>query len=241
MGLYLFGIVRPAVAGSWQAPEGLREIHHEDLVALVKPLDEETSVLDTSAVQTHVRVLEEAMADATVLPCSFGTVAVDESQVLTLLQRVCADLRAAMDRVDGKEEAGLKGFWKKEAVNREIERDLGSLEALRRKVNDPAMGRRAAIAIGQQVEATLERWKTTITPHLCAELKPFCAEMRVNDTIGHRMLLNMAFLVDRGHEWALREKVHQIGTRYGDRLEFRYVAGLPPYNFVDLKIDLAGL
>lgn len=241
MRLYLFGIVRPAVVGSWQAPQGLLAIHHEDLAALVKPLDKETAVLDTSAAQTHVRVLEAAMAEAAVLPCSFGTVAVDENQVRTLLQRAYADLRSAMERVDGKEEAGLKGFWNKEAVNREIERELGSLEVLRHKVNDPAMGRRAAIAIGQQVEATLERWKTTITPHLCAELKPFCAEMRVNDPIGHRMLLNLAFLVDRGHEWALREKVHQIGTRYGDRLEFRYVAGLPPYNFVDLKVDLAGL
>lgn len=239
MGIYLFGIVRPADPGSWQPPAGLGAIQHGDLIALVKPIEETASVLEVTAAYTHMRTLEEVTAGATVLPCSFGTVADNEEQVRVLLRRAQEDLRAAMDRVEGKEEAGLKAFWKKEALNREIERELGSLEALRHRADDPVEGRRVAIVVGQQVEATLERWKATLTPLFCAELRPFCTDMRVNDPIGHRMLMNLAFLVDRGHEWALREKVHQLDARYGDRLDFRYVAGLPPYNFVDLRIAFA--
>lgn len=237
MGLYLFGIVRPIDRGSWQPPAGLTAIPHEDLLALVKPLDATTSVLEVTAAYMHMRVLEEAAAGATVLPCSFGTVADGEEQVRVLLRRAHADLQAAMDRVAGKEEAGLKAFWKKEALNREIERELGNLEALRDKVRDPAEERQIAIVVGQHVEAVLERWKATLTPLLCTELRPFCTDIRVNEPIGHRMLVNLAFLVDRGHEWALREKVHQLDVRYGDRLDFRYVSGLPPYNFVDLRIS----
>lgn len=240
MGLYLFGIARPADPESWEPPAGLGAVRHEDLAALVKPLSEEVSALELSAARTHMRALEEAMAGATVLPCTFGIVADGEEQVLVLLRRAQAELRAAMDRVEGKEEAGLKAFWKREALHRDIERDLGSLAALRSAAGDPAEGRRVALAVGQHVQAALERWQATIVPQLCAELRPFCVDLRVNEPIGHRMLVNIALLVDRGHEWALREKVHQIGARYGDRLEFSYVAGLPPFNFVDLRISLTG-
>jgi hypothetical protein len=51
------------------------------------------------------------------------------------------------------------------------------------------------------------------------------------------MVLNRAFLVPRAAEAAFDAAVARIAERFGDRLEFRYVGPVPPFNFVSLRAD----
>ena len=67
-----------------------------------------------------------------------------------------------------------------------------------------------------------------------AELLPLAerdADMRTHDD---DMILNRAFLVPRSMETAFDDAVARIAERFADRMEFRYVGPVPPFNFVSL-------
>lgn len=236
MGLYLYGIMEVAQPEGWQPPDGVELIRHGSLAALVRPWPEGAAVIDPAAALSHERVLEEAMEGGTVLPCRFGTVAADHAEVAGLLRDAADLFRETVERVRGKEEAGVKAFWRPEAVRLEVEREMGSLSRFA-EASDPRAARQAAIAVGQCVERVVLEWKRRLVPPILARLRSECADVKENSVFGPRMLLNAACLVDRGREEALRQAVLALDALYGGHLEFKYVSGLPPYNFVDLRIE----
>ncbi len=237
MGLYLYGIMEVAEPETWSPPAGVEAVMHRGLAALVRPWPEGAAVIEPTAALAHGRVLEEAMRAGTVLPCRFGTVAGDEAEVRGLLRDAEDLFRETVTRVKGKEEAGLKAFWRPEAVRREVEREVGQLGRLGEVAGDPRTARQVAITVGQSVERVVEDWKRRLVPAIVEHLRPWCCDLRENRPFGPRMLLNLALLVERGREGFLREAVLGLDGRFGSQLEFRYVAGLPPYSFVDLRIE----
>jgi hypothetical protein len=59
----------------------------------------------------------------------------------------------------------------------------------------------------------------------------------LNDNLGDMMLLNAAFLVDKTQEQAFDAQVQTLGAAQAGRLIFQYVGPLPPYNFVDIRLQ----
>ena len=50
------------------------------------------------------------------------------------------------------------------------------------------------------------------------------------------MIVNAAFLVDRGWEKEFDSKVAELDRKYAERIRFKYIGPGPPYNFVNLRI-----
>jgi len=50
------------------------------------------------------------------------------------------------------------------------------------------------------------------------------------------MVLNCAFLVDRAHEREFDDLTEDLGQKYTDRLKFKYVGPVAPFNFAELVI-----
>lgn len=238
MPYYVYGVMSANADPDFGSDSGIELIRHGGLAAIVRAMASPPSELEPAALLGHQRVLEQAMAAETVLPCVFGLLAEGEEQVRTLLTEAAVPLNDALQRLGGKEEVGLKVFWRKEAMAAEVEREVGDLAALQARAADPKGGRMIALQVGQRVEACLERWKVSLVPRIREALRGLCVDMRQNEPFGYRMLLNDAFLVERSQRWAFAEKVTHLDARFGDKLEFKYVAGLPPYNFVDLRISL---
>ena len=69
-------------------------------------------------------------------------------------------------------------------------------------------------------------------------LKPVAVASRSNKVIGDRMILNAAFLVDRGRSEEFDERVREVSRKYEDLLTFKYTGPWPPYNFVNIKLKL---
>ena len=67
-------------------------------------------------------------------------------------------------------------------------------------------------------------------------LRPLAVETRVNDIFGERMIVNAAFLVNRCSEPELDTAIQGLDQQMKDRMLFRYVGPVPPYNFVNLVI-----
>ncbi len=91
------------------------------------------------------------------------------------------------------------------------------------------------IELGRRVEAALAGRRDAEQSAILAELVPLAE--RHESLLAHDedMILNHAFLVPRAAEAGFDAAVARLAERSGDRLEFRYVGPVPPFNFVNLQ------
>ncbi len=51
------------------------------------------------------------------------------------------------------------------------------------------------------------------------------------------MIINAAFLVENDREQEFDRNVNEIAETDGDKIKFKYVGTVPPFNFVNLAIE----
>ena len=66
-----------------------------------------------------------------------------------------------------------------------------------------------------------------------------CVASRSNATVGDRMIMNAAFLVDRGREAAFDKRLQEIAKEHAG-LSFQLTGPWPPYNFVAIRLKREG-
>jgi len=219
------------------APVHLRAIG--DLAAVVSLASSDPIARTRRNMLTHTSVLERVMPLATILPLRFGTVAPDEAALAACICANSSAFREALQGIEGRVELGLKASWHKGSVFTDIvERDHG-LRQMRDRLQTRPAGETyyERIELGRRVEAALAERRASETAAIMAELLPLAerdAELRPHD---EDMVLNRAFLVPQAAEAAFDAAVARIAERFGDRLEFRYVGPVPPFNFVSLRAD----
>ena len=187
----------------------------------------------------HTGVIEEVMKDFTVLPVRYGTIAPDEALIRRkLLVDRRDELLGMLDGMDGRIELGLKAFWHEEALFPEIVNTNPSIRALR----DSLAGKPAEqtyferMRLGEMVEAAMEQKREQDAELVLARVRPLVERVELSATFGDRMVLNAAFLVKKQAEPAVDEAVQALDAALGDRLMFKYVGSVPPYNFVKLAM-----
>lgn len=201
MGIYIYGIAFCEGPATWRLPAGVNTITVDGFTALVRPLEGEVPFAVTTDASDE-RVLEQAMAVATVVP--LGRSATDQRQVRRLLSRKRPELINAVERLAGKFECAIRVY------------------------------RRRGDVFGKKTRS-LERLKDGLFAEIARGIKPLYVEVRPASMIGEKMLLNLALLVDRDCEPALAEKVAGQVRHCAVEFEVRYISGLPPYNFTDIR------
>jgi hypothetical protein len=91
--------------------------------------------------------------------------------------------------------------------------------------------------IGRMVEDALQGEKQIISEDILNTLSPLAVEVKTNDTYGNMMIINAAFLVEKEKEAEFDHQVQELGNKYGEKVNFKYVWSLPPFNFVNLVIE----
>ncbi|PJB62404.1 MAG: hypothetical protein CO096_25615 [Armatimonadetes bacterium CG_4_9_14_3_um_filter_66_14] len=248
-GTYLYGVVdvNGKGRGSWGAigiGSPRREVYvvaEGDIGAVVSESPPPPLLPLREHVSAHQSVLERAMQRHTVLPFSFGTVADDDQLVRQFLAGNQDDFRDLLQRLKGKVEVGVKAFWSKESVMREVKEQFGDLEELNAEAaRDARKGYQMAVRVGMAVEAVLNGWKSTIVEQACDELALHAEAVKTNPPFGVHMILNATFLMPRQQQRKFESAVYALDDRVGDRLNFRVAGPLPPYNFVPLRFTEIG-
>ena len=215
----------------------VRLVAADDLAALVSDASASPVQRTRRNMLAHTAVLEQAMPYATVLPLRFGTVAPDEAALRSCIVGNRAAFRAALRDVEGRVELGVKASWKPGHVfTHVVERDH-ALRQLRDRLHSRPAGETyyERIELGRRVEAALAQLRVSEAAAIMAELEPLAdreAELKPHDD---DMIFNRAFLVRRTAEAAFDAAVERIAERCADRIEFRYVGPVPPFNFVSLQ------
>jgi hypothetical protein len=241
--LYIYGVLAAREA-AWAACPGLfggkvTTLQAGDLAALVSEAGQDPIARTRRNMLAHTSVLECAMAQATILPLRFGTVAPGAGALCACIAANRSAFRGALRDIDGQVELGLKASWRTGVVFNDIVDQDHGLRQLRDRLRSRPAGETyyERIELGRRVEAALSSRRASDAAAIMSELLPLAernAELRTHD---EDMILNHAFLVRRDAESDFDAAVARIAERFGDRMEFRYVGPVPPFNFVNVQAD----
>jgi hypothetical protein len=188
----------------------------------------------------HERVIEEVMKTHTVLPVRFATIAENEEKVRQILQREYHRFADLLGSIRGKKELGLKMMFKEDLVYKEILEKYHDIKALKEKIAPlpPEKSYYQRMEIGRVVEAALQKEKESHKEDALSRLTPLSEQVKTNSTYGELMIVNAAFLVAKEKEKDFDAEVQGLANRFGEKVRFKYVGTLPPFNFVNLVISM---
>jgi Gas vesicle synthesis protein GvpL/GvpF len=187
----------------------------------------------------HEKAIERVMAEYTALPVRFATIAEDHEKVTSILKREYDKFRAMLDDVRDKTELGLKAIFQQNAIYEDILARYEDIKRLKEKLATctPERSHYQRVLIGKMVEEALQREKEIIRADILAAVEPLAVEVKINDTYGELMIVNAAFFVERKREAEFDQQIQMLGDKYAGKVTFKYVGSLPPFNFVNIRID----
>jgi hypothetical protein len=215
-------------------------VHHEGLAAVVSNTPLQVYDPTRENVFAHEQVNETVMRDFTVLPMAFGVMFRTEEDIVELMRGTADALRDVLAKMEGKVEFGLKVNWDREQVIAEIERESEEIRNLKEQITSRAAGSTyfARMQLGRLVEQALSEKSEAYVREIYAGLREAAVASRANKPIGDKMIMNVAFLVERDREEEFDLKVKEIAARYERKLSFKYTGPWPPYNFVHIRLKL---
>jgi hypothetical protein len=186
----------------------------------------------------HECAIEEVMKSYTVLPVRFATIAENEDKVRKILEKEHKRFTDLLKNMEDKKEIGLKAVFKEDIIYKDILANYNEIRIRKEKIAKGHPREFGLIEIGRQVEVALEQEKEKCKQDILADLTPLALTLKINNTYGERMILNAAFLVEKTKEAAFDLKVNELAEKYGDKIKFKYVGTVPPFNFVNLTINV---
>lgn len=246
-GKYLYCIIRCAAYRTFQETGigggPVHTVSESGLAAVVSDSPSRNHERTRRNLIAHERVLEEVTRDFDLLPVRFGTVtdfASPEGDVKRLLANRRQEFDGLLTELEGKEELGLRAFWRDEhAIFSEIMAENSGLRRLKESLSGKSetATRFERIRLGEMVKENLERKKALIAARILAAVRDLAFKTRENEVLGDRMILNAAFLVEKSREPEFDQAVAALDREFGDRIIFRYIGQAPPYNFVNIAVN----
>lgn len=252
---YLYGVVRAdrrpwldGVAGVGGAPLSLVEV--DRLVAVVADVarqdfipadaEREDAAWLERAVRAHESVLERCLEPGPVLPMRFATTVRDESDIRALLRERDGQFTAALERLLGRREWGLKILLgDPRALAQHVLKRRDDLAARERELADRSPGAaylarkrldREIAVTGDEMSAELVHTShRRLTDSAVAACLPIASHSRAE-----RIYLNAAYLVAEAEEAAFEAVVAELDREHaGCGLRYELTGPWPAYNFVD--------
>jgi hypothetical protein len=243
-GRYIYGIIEEPQSRRFDFPgvgdAEVYTINYQKLAAIVS--DTQLQEIDPTRknVLAHTTVQDTLLKEHELLPMGFGMIASNESEVRGLLEGNYEGLIEELKRLSGRIEVELKVFWDQEAMMKELQGESEELTKLKAKINaasSPIVTQSLLVEAGKQVEQIALNWKTKYAQRTYAALKELSVDARLNEPVGVKNILNASFLIDRPKESKFQEEVYKLDSKYQNKVNFKYVGPLPPYSFVNLKLE----
>ncbi|RDY71570.1 MULTISPECIES: GvpL/GvpF family gas vesicle protein [Halobacillus] len=246
MGIYVFCCIQTSEQKSFGTIEFEGEekevftVHHKDaaMVAVEAPI--KIYHPKKKALMTHQQVISRVMeTESSVVPISFGNVFNTKEDTQVLIENLYPQLEKLFVEVRDKIEIGLKIVGKREWLEEQINQN----DRVKKKKETVANKSEAAgyfdrIQLGEMARDFFTKIQKEIETTIHAPLDQLAEASQVNDTIGEKMLLNGAYLIDREKEEAFDKKVNELHERWKEYVDFKYTGPWPAYNFINIKLKV---
>ena len=231
----------------------VQEIAQGDLLALVSAVS--LAEYDLKALEVHLqdrtwleflamahqRVMTELLERYTLLPLKLCTLYIDEERVRAALDEHAAPFGAALDRIAGAVEWGVKAYCDKAALVAWAEHSAPQLSQLAKSVAAASPGAKYMLEkrlqrAAQQASDDLRRSYAQASHNLLAEHARAAEQNppQPQQIHGHSddMVLNGAYLVDESDVDAFAAVIEELRTQYGPcGFSFELTGPWPAYSF----------
>lgn len=248
-GKYIYGLIgtqEERSFGSIGIGDRGSEVHaipYKDIAAVVSnlPFIEFNSLPKESLVRylaAHQSVVEQVMKSCTIIPVKFGTMAKDEKDVQEIFKQGYFQLKRALESMDSKIELDVVALWSNlDLVWQEIgeeERIKKFKQEIAQRSSDQTYEQK--IELGKMVKSALDEKRDKCAAEILKVLQEEAEGFRSHLLMNDSMIMNVAFLMDRGKEKEFDQKVNELNERYEERINFRCVGPLPPYSFSTIEV-----
>jgi hypothetical protein len=237
-------VIFDEVAGIDDDYDEVYTVPHRDLAAVVSasPLADYRGLKRDQAARylvAHQRVVEAVMQNFPALPVRFGTVLPDEAGVHRLLEQGETLFRPTLEKFSDLVQMEVVVLWDLQQVFQEIgqEEHITQLK-VQVESRSPEETIIERVAIGQMVQASLERRRASLREYLIHWLKQVSLDLVVNPPMGDSMVANVALLVDEAGQETLDRRLKMLDEEFESQLVFRCVGPLPPYSFVTVEVEV---
>jgi hypothetical protein len=198
-------------------------------------------------IRAHEQVLERVLEETSVVPCRFCTVYRSEAELRRFLSERREPLEAALDRVQGHVEVGVKAFVDRERFAGQQSRQNEAIRELDERVSSSEGGRAYLHRrrLEQLISSELERFAADVADDLHSRLLAAAEDgvslpLQSTEISGRdeEMLFNGAYLVPSDRS-AFEDKLAALAVGYRNTgAELELTGPWPPYNFI--PADLGG-
>ena len=208
--VYVHGVVRADDRVEVSAAP-VRLVAHGPVAALVSDAGDGARTA-SDALRRHWRVLEEAIASATVLPVRFGTaMAGDRAVVDEFLAPRQDRLEASLADMAGKVQLSLKGEYEEGLLLRGVVEGSPTIARLRERVRavPEAAGYYDRIRLGELIAGAVESTREHDSAYVLGRLEPLAVATSREATSSVNSAVDAAFLIERD----ARRRVQRRGGR----------------------------
>ena len=239
-GRYVYGIVPAGV----KVPRGKRTVgdgHPATLVrrgkvaALTSPVPEGTLIGTPDDLIAHSRMLDAVAARSAVLPMRFGAVLATNDDVQeALLAPHHDEFAAALDKCADTVQFVAAGRYVQAVVLTEVLNENPEAAELATAIRgeDELATRDLRIRLGELVNAAITAKRDADTAAFTAAVEPYCEAIAAREPSHEEDAVHLALLVRRDQENDLWRGIHEASARWRDRVDFRLLGPMAPYDFV---------
>jgi len=212
-------------------------INHAGFSCVVSDTKLGDKELSKESAMAHEKVLEEIIERSAIIPIAFGHVAKSEDEIKTnLLETNQNKLKDWLNNLEGKIELSLKAFWLDlNSVLKDIAENSDEIKKIKARGK---LTRSDAMRAGEIAAKTMGKKREEMEDDIIKHLTELCSEHKKCNLFGEQMITNIAFLINKENLPIFDKKVNEYAEGLGDNIKLKYTGPVPPYNFVDLKINL---
>ena len=198
-------------------------------------------------VLAHQRILDQVLAHHTLIPMRFCTIYQSEGRVQEMLAQHYDDFVAALARLEGKKEWGVKVYCDGKTLAQRVGEISDRVKELKAEMEQRSSGaayflkKKVDEAIAAEVEHVSDEYAQRSHDRLSGHAEETIINpLRSREITGRNeaMVLNGAYLVAEEQLTAFRAELESLEQEYGD-LGFIYemTGPWPPYNFVSIGLE----
>jgi len=227
---------RLSVAGIEGAPVHI--VQWQNLSCIVSDTEPGDKELDKDSALAHEKVLEDVMQHSPIVPIAFGHVSESEDEIKSKLLEVhSSKLEDYLAYLQGKIELSLKAFWFD--LTPVLQSVASSSEEIKRIKAKGKLSRDDQMRAGEIAAKLLGKRREQMEEDIADFFKDITVEYKKSNLFGEQMITNLAFLIGQDDLKIFDEKMNQYEERLADsNVKLKYVGPVPPYNFVQLNINL---
>lgn len=192
------------------------------------------------ALLAHQHVVETVMREYPILPVKFGTVLPGPAWLDYLLTQGSTRFREAITQFANQVQIEVVVSWELGPVFQAISNEPKIVD-LKNQIASRSAETTVAerVALGQAVQESIERHRTSLRDQLLAELQAIALEAVSNPPMDDTMVANVALLLDIEGQRKLDQRLDELDKQFNGFLHFRCVGPLPPYSFATVHVHTA--